>query len=496
MNTKRFLMAAAAILTIFSCTEKESGNENNGPSGKENTPITLEANTTSPVMTTETQQDEVLTLSWNATTNMGTGARIEYTVLIDLKDGSFENACEVPVSGTSHAFTAGELNSLLMDEFGYEADEVVEVDMCVLATIKNDAVEDVISNTVTVTLTTFTPKSTNLYLIGNATTANWDMAYAIPMNPIEGEEGGFTWSGELNAGEFKFLVWNTSWEPSYGPDEENPGKLYLREHVKEVPGDDTSADTYDPKFRVDDPGKYKIIVNIVNLTYSIEKTGGASVNEMHIVGTSVAEPIKMFRTGYTFMKAAELTAGDLYFSEKADLSGAKYWALAAGQAASELGVSLTGENKWNITSGFYHVTLYIKEGKEKADIVAAEPYETIYLIGNATTAGWGEGGKLKNPLPMTKVSTYVQEWEGPLSKGELKFTCDGQEDWMGAWYLASEGNKAPTGTAEPVIFLDKNNKQTGQMGLREFDQKWVISEAGNYKITLDQLNETVIIAKQ
>ena len=495
MNTKRFLMAAAAILAIFSCTEKESGNDNNGPSGKENTPIVLTADTAAPEMTTETQQDEVLTLSWNATTNMGTGARIEYTVLVDLEGGSFENAYELAVSGTEKAFTAGELNTILMDEFGYEADEVVKVDMCVLATIKNDAVDDVISNTVSVTLTTFTPKSTDLYLIGNATTANWDLAYAIPMTPIEGEDGGFTWSGELNAGEFKFLVWNTSWEPSYGPAEE-PGKLYLREHVKEDPNDDTSADTYDPKFRVDDPGKYKIIVNIVNLTYSIEKTGGASVNEMHIVGTSVAEPIKMFRTGYTFMKAAELTAGDLYFSEKADLSGAKYWAQEAGQAADVLGATTTGENKWNITPGFYHVTLYIKEGKEKADIVAAEPYETLYLIGDATSAGWGVGGKLKNPLPMTKVSTYVQEWEGPLNKGELKFTCEGQEDWMGAWYLASTGGKVPSGEAEPVIFLDKNNKQTGQMGLREFDQKWVISEAGNYKITLDQLNETVIIAKQ
>ena len=492
MNTKRFLMAAAAILTIFSCTEKESGNENNGPAGKENTPITLTADTTAPEMTTETQQNEVLTLSWNATTNMGTGARIEYTVLVDLKDGSFENAYEISVTGTEKAFTAGELNTILMEEFGYEADDVVEVDMCVLATIKNDAVEDVISNTVTVTLTTFTPKSTDLYLIGNATTANWDLAYAIPMTPIEGEDGGFTWSGELNAGEFKFLVWNTSWEPSYGLDEENPGKLYYREHVKVDPSDETSENTPDPKFRIDDPGKYKIIVNIVNLTYSIEKTGGASVNEMHIVGTSVAEPIKMFRTGYTFMKAAELTAGDLYFSEKADLSGAKYWAQNAGQAANVLGATTTGENKWNITPGFYHVTLYIKEGKEKADIAAAEPYETLYLIGSATAAGW----TLPSTLSMTKTSKYVQEWEGPLNKGELKFTCDNQSDWMGAWYLASEGNKAPTGEVEPIIFLDKNNTQTGQMGLREFDQKWVISVAGNYKITLDQLNETVIIAKQ
>ena len=118
MNTKRFLMAAAAILTIFSCTEKESGNENNGPAGKENTPITLTADTTAPEMTTETQQNEVLTLSWNATTNMGTGARIEYTVLVDLKDGSFENAYEISVTGTEKAFTSGELNTILMEEFG------------------------------------------------------------------------------------------------------------------------------------------------------------------------------------------------------------------------------------------------------------------------------------------------------------------------------------------------------------------------------------------
>lgn len=491
MKISRILMAAAAILTIFSCTEKESGNDNNGPSGKKNTPIVLTADTAAPEMTTETQQDEVLTLSWNATTNMGTGARIEYTVLVDLKDGSFENAYEVAVSGTEKAFTAGELNTILMEEFGYEADEVVEVDMCVLATIKNDAVEDVISNTVSVTLTTFTPKSTDLYLIGNATTANWDLAYAIKMTPVEGEDGGFTWSGELNAGEFKFIVWNTSWEPSYGPAEEE-GKLYFREHVKEDPNDETSADTYDPKFRVNDPGKYKITVNIETLTYSILKTGGAACNTMFIAGTSVAEPVSMFRVGYTFTRAAELSSGDLYFSETAEGTGRNYWALAAGQAFSDNKVALEGGNKWSVTPGFYHVTLYIKEGDEMADIVAAEPYETLYLIGSSTTAGWS----LPSTLAMTKTSEYVQEWEGPLNKGELKFTCDNQSDWMGAWYLASTGNKVPTGAVEPILFIDKNNVRTGPMGLKELDQKWIISEAGNYKITLDQLNETVIIAKQ
>ena len=228
------------------------------------------------------------------------------------------------------------------------------------------------------------------------------------------------------------------------------------------------------------------------MTYSIERTGGASCFTMYLAGTAVDAPLEMTRLGYTFVKAVELKAGNLYFSENAADDGKHYWAVADGQATSDGAVSLSSGYKWNATAGFHHIMLYIKDGKEKANFVAAQPYEKLYLIGDATEAGW----ILENALPMTKKSAYVQEWEGPLKKGQLKFSCDCQSDWMGAWYLASEAGKAPAGEAEPIIFLDKNNTQTGQMGLREFDQKWNISEAGNYKITLDQLAETVIIAKQ
>ena len=486
-------MAAAAILAIFSCEKNPDnnggGNDVDTPAGKENTPITLTADTATPEMTIETQLEDVLTLSWNATTNMGTGARIEYTVLMDLKGGSFENAYEVTAAGTSRAFTADELNTIIMEEFGCESGETVEMDMCVLATIKNDAVEDVISNTITVTLTAFTPKTTTLYLIGNATTANWDLAYAIAMNPIAGEDGGFSWSGDLLAGEIKFVVSNEHWVPSYGLGEEE-GQLYLREKLFEDEAE--TIDTPDPKIRISAPGKYKITVNINNLTYTIVKTAGAVCNTMYLAGTSVDEPIEMFGTGYTFMKAAELKAGDLYFSENAAGNGINFWAASANQAPTSSAVALDGGNKWKVGADFYHITLYVKEGKEMADIVAADPYETLYLIGSATAAGWN----LPSILPMTKKSAYVQEWEGPLNKGELKFTCDNQTDWMGAWYLASTGKKVPTGEVEPIIFLDKNNARTGQMGLKEFDQKWEITEAGTYKITLDQLAETIIIAKQ
>ena len=54
-------------------------------------------------------------------------------------------------------------------------------------------------------------------------------------------------------------------------------------------------------------------------------------------------------------------------------------------------------------------------------------------------------------------------------------------------FLAGEPDKAPSGTEEPMIF---NYPGAGP------DYKWRISEAGNYTIRLDQLNETITIAKQ
>lgn len=501
-------MAAAAMLTIFSCTEKENGDgtgtgngsgNGNVPSGKENTPITLTADTVAPDMSQETQLSDVLTLSWNATTNMGTGARIEYTILIDEKGGSFESAYEVAAGANlSKTFTAGDLNKMLMDEFGYDADETVEVDVCVLATIKNDAVDDVISNVVSLTLTSFVGKTTELYLIGNATEAEWSLLLAIPMTPIAGVDGGFSWSGDLLAGEIKFLTTVEDWVPCYCDNDadgdgngDGAGVLFYRE--KEWVDDiEDGEHTPDNKIRIATPGKYKITVNIEELTYSIERTGGAAYYSMYMTGSSVETPVEMYQMGYTFMKAVQLKAGDFYFSENAADNGGHFWAATAGQALTDGTVAADGGNKWTAKAGFYHVVLYIKEGKEKADIQAATPYETLYLIGSATSAGW----TLPSTLAMTKKSDYVLEWEGPLNPGELKFTCDNQSDWMGAWYLASSVGKAPTGEAEPIFYLDKNNKQTAQMGLKEFDQKWNIKEGGTYKITLDQLAETVIIAKQ
>ncbi len=82
---------------------------------------------------------------------------------------------------------------------------------------------------------------------------------------------------------------------------------------------------------------------------------------------------------------------------------------------------------------------------------------------------------------------YKFTWTGTLKEGEMKFTCDKQSDWNGAWFLASQNGMEPTGDQEQMIFSPSGSNP---------DNKWKITTAGTYTIELDQLQETVIIKKQ
>jgi hypothetical protein len=503
---KFFLIAAAVLLTIAGCNKpNDGGKDDPTPSGKENTPITLTASTTTPVMDKDHQNDDALTLSWNATTNMGTGARIEYAVLIDRQGGNFENGYEVDLGTgvTSLTLTAIELNKIAKEEFGLENGQTAQFDVCVYATIKSNEVDDVISNKVTITLTGFEPKPSVLYMIGSATSVGWDLANAPEMSPIDGEDGGFTWSGELFSGELKFMVTRDGWVPSYNKGDEE-GTLYYRDHLWDDPEtgervDDESlphVDTPDNKFIIAEQGNYKIVLNIEKLTITITKTGGPKYFSMYMVGTAFSEPAEMFRSGYAFLGGHYFkNAGNFHYNVNADGSGDSYFAATAGQEMSATAVSQTSNAEWSVSADkMYHMYLYAREGKEKVYHVAYEPYQEMWIIGSATEAGWD----IANAVPMTKVDQWTQKWEGMLKAGELKFTCDRSTDWYGAWYLAKTTDKVPTGEAEPMIFIDKASDAVAATGIKELDQKWIITEqtAGYYTITLDQKSETVIIKKQ
>ena len=114
------------------------------------------------------------------------------------------------------------------------------------------------------------------------------------------------------------------------------------------------------------------------------------------------------------------------------------------------------------------------------------PYTGIYMVGDATPNGWS----VDNATAMTAVDAYTFTWTGNLTAGELKFTCDKQGDWMGAWFMATTDGKALTDGTENITFVDKHITGNG-----DIDRKWKVSTAGKYTISLNQLTEKITVTK-
>lgn len=98
------------------------------------------------------------------------------------------------------------------------------------------------------------------------------------------------------------------------------------------------------------------------------------------------------------------------------------------------------------------------------------PYTQLWMVGDATPAGWN----IDDPTPLEPVAgdPYTFVYHGPLQVGELKFPVT-TGDW-GADYFMPGINYQPL-ESEYVRFIPRGDP----------DHKWMIEEAGNYRITLD-----------
>ncbi len=110
-----------------------------------------------------------------------------------------------------------------------------------------------------------------LYLIGNATTAGWENANAIPMTKTS--EGIFTWTGDLSAGQFKFLNVLATWSNTVNPKDANDLEFALDTDydLKYRPYEGSPNDH---KFKVTTAGAYKIDVNLNTMKVNITNSTG------------------------------------------------------------------------------------------------------------------------------------------------------------------------------------------------------------------------------
>lgn len=114
-----------------------------------------------------------------------------------------------------------------------------------------------------------------LYMIGGATEGSWDWAKATEMMPVSGQDGVYSWTGNLAAGDFKICAEkDVNWSgtvPFYRPTYNNC------EISKEGVADSKVVYTTSPddKWNVVDAGQYTITINITNLTLSASYLGAS-----------------------------------------------------------------------------------------------------------------------------------------------------------------------------------------------------------------------------
>jgi hypothetical protein len=450
---------------------------------KGNQPLVLSASETAVALDITAPESNALTFDWTPGSNFNTNAAISYTLELAKKGTNFGSSWkqEFDKGITSVSLKTEELNDLLINHFGISPNENAELESRIIAIVHSEGIETQISETVSIKVSSYKPITKNLYLIGSAAPNGWSADDATKMNTITGVAGGFTWQGKLNAGELKFITTLGQFSPAYNKGEEDT-KLYFNEN-----GDDDK----DIKFAIAAGGVYKITLNLITLTIQIEALDAPEYSALWFVGNP---------TGWSFKPMTVDAADPFVFHFNADLSAGGEFKIATQEnwdgvffrpeidATSE-GTDLNvvkwagdPDYKWNITGRVYKITLNTRD--MKIDIVPFSAFPVIYLVGSATPNEWD----INNATPMTAGSDpYQFTWTGHLNTGEMKFTCDKQSDWNGAWFLASQAGMEPTGNVEQMIF---NFPGAGA------DNKWNITSAGTYTIELDQLQETVKIQKQ
>lgn len=470
----------ALCLTLFTgCSDDDNIEYNKG-----NAPLEITASGEQIELDAENPEVDALKFTWTSGSNQGTDAAITYTFQMDIQGNDFAGGISIDLGREVYEriYKNEELNDILLNEFGIAIDTDVTLESRIIATVADDNVAPVISNIQTITVKTHKPITKTLYLIGDATPNGWSAGDATPLKAITNVAKGFSWTGNLSPGEFKFITTLGEFTPSYNKGADDT-KLYLRE---------SGSDPYDDKFQITQGGTYTIKVNLITMLITITRGEGPEYTELWLVGNPTGwsfEPMTVNPLDpFVFHYNGDLAAGgEFKIGTVAGDWNAAFYRPEVDQTAEGMNLDVdkwagNPDNKWNITGGVYKIKLDTRD--MKIDIAPFTPYAMVYLVGDATPNGWD----IDNATPMTATSDPNKfTWTGNLSAGEMKFTLDKQSDWNGAWFIASEADKAPAGTEEQMIF---NYPGAG------VDYKWKITAAGTYTIELDQLNETVSIVKQ
>lgn len=303
-----------------------------------------------------------------------------------------------------------------------------------------------------------------LYLVGDATSAGWNLDQAIRMTPVKGLDAVFTWTGHLSEGQFKFLNNRKTWTPCLNALSDNES-VEAGQTRPLVYNDNT---TWDYKFYNHNAGTYHVRVDMKSLQMSFGRTDNDNL-QLQAVGTAVDDSGvvvvgDIYESTTAFRCMGKFNIGELKFK----LSDGRYVVPASAEDTSIDAVSairLTNDatvKGWTVgRSGYYKMQFDVAYLTCSAKSYSLPAH--LYLIGGASEAGWdlSQAIALEQDEGQPNVFVFQGELRNRRSHDEgASFKFVGQNtDWGSVSYSLhplTNGQPivAPTNRVTDVVEID------------------------------------------
>jgi hypothetical protein len=152
----------------------------------------------------------------------------------------------------------------------------------------------------------------------------------------------------------------------------------------------------------------------------------------------------------------------------------------------QLNPKATPDDKWDVgTGGAYKILLDIS-ASPFIHITPFEPFDQLYILGDATAAGWDAGNAIAMTVDPNDPSIFT--WTGELkSGGRGQFTFPVSTDASNTTFFAAPTSGA--GLTVTQLSFTSTGTSVNKFKVKE-------GEDGTYTVTINQLKETISIVKQ
>lgn len=188
---------------------------------------------------------------------------------------------------------------------------------------------------------------------------------------------------------------------------------------------------------------------------------------------------------FTFTYTGNFVPGEFKIATAADYNAPFYRPTTNHPALTATAVQVTAgdpDNKWLITDqATYSITLNTKTNTIAIVEINAPkpPYPSVSLIGDATAGGWSLNAM--SAMMQSKTDPFIFTFSGALTTGEFKIAT--AASFSAPFYRPLTNHPDLSVTTVAVTSGDPDNK-------------WQITDAGTYTITLNERDNTISIVEQ